>query len=66
MKVTSEAGFLAFRELDEAFRLTEQGSAVLSDPRQGKNTQHAMLGARNDKLHKLMADLKMCRESLAL
>ena len=34
---------LAFRELDEAFRLTERGSTVLSDPRPGKNTQHTML-----------------------
>ena len=41
--ITSDAGLLAFRELDEAFRLTEQGSTVLSDPRQGKNTQHTML-----------------------
>ncbi len=42
-KITSDAGLLAFRELDEAFRLTEQGSTVLSDPRQGRNTQHTML-----------------------
>ena len=41
--ITSDAGLLAFRELDEAFRLTEQGSTVLSDPREGKNTQHTML-----------------------
>ncbi|MHC4065625.1 MAG: IS1380 family transposase [Planctomycetota bacterium] len=41
--ITSDAGLLAFRELDEAFRLTEQGSTVLSDPRQGRNTQHTML-----------------------
>jgi hypothetical protein len=34
---------LAFRELDEAFRLTEKGSSVLSDCRRGKNTQHTML-----------------------
>ena len=27
---------------DEGFRLTEKGSAVLSDPRPGKNTQHTM------------------------
>jgi len=42
-KITSNAGLLAFRELDEAFRLTENASAVLSDPRQGKNTQHTLL-----------------------
>ena len=42
-KITSDAGLLAFRELDEAFRLTEQGSVVLSDPRHGKNSQHTML-----------------------
>jgi len=41
-KITSDAGLLPFRELDEAFRLTEKASTVLSDPRQGKNTQHRM------------------------
>jgi hypothetical protein len=42
-KITSDAGLLAFRELDEAFRLTERGSTLLSDCRRGKNTQHTML-----------------------
>ncbi len=42
-KITSDAGLLAFRELDEAFRLTERGSTLLSDCRQGKNTQHTVL-----------------------
>ncbi len=34
-KITSDAGLLAFREVDEAFRLTEQGSKVLADWRRG-------------------------------
>lgn len=42
-KITSYAGLLAFRELDEAFRLTEQASIMFSDFRPGKNTQHTML-----------------------
>ncbi len=42
-KITSDAGLLAFRELDEAFRLTEKGSTVLSDSRRGKNKQHGLL-----------------------
>ncbi|UCG17258.1 MAG: IS1380 family transposase [Phycisphaerales bacterium] len=41
--ITSDAGLLPVRELDEAFRLTEKGSSVLPDPRQGKNTHHTML-----------------------
>jgi hypothetical protein len=35
-KVRSDPGLLAFRELDEAFRLTEKGSTMLSDFRYGK------------------------------
>ena len=42
-KITSDAGLLAFRELDEAFRLTEKGSTMLCDFRHGKNTQHSIL-----------------------
>ncbi len=42
-KITSDAGLLAFRELDEAFRLTENASAVLCDARHSKNTQHTLL-----------------------
>ncbi len=37
-KITSDAGLLAFRELDEAFRLTEKASIMFSDTRRGKNT----------------------------
>jgi hypothetical protein len=42
-KITSDAGLLGSRELDEAFRSTEKGSTVLSDCRRGKNKQHTML-----------------------
>ena len=42
-KITSDAGLIAFRELDEAFRLTERGSTVLSDLHHGMNTQHTVL-----------------------
>ena len=42
-RITSDAGLLAFRELDEAFRLSEMGAAMLGDSRTGKNTQHTLL-----------------------
>jgi len=43
-KITSDAGLLAYRELDEVLGLTELGGAALSDLRRGKNTRHLLTG----------------------
>ena len=41
-KVTSDAGLLAYRELDDVFDLTTAGGGLLADARTGTNTQHTM------------------------
>lgn len=43
-KVTSDAGLVPFRELDNALGLTETAGELLVDPRTGKNGQHGMIG----------------------
>ena len=40
-RITSDAGLLAFRELDEALRLTGMGCQFLADTRTGGNTRFA-------------------------
>ncbi len=43
-KVTSDAGFLAYRELDDALGLTEVAGGLFQDSRTGKNGLHGMTG----------------------
>ncbi|MDA8052498.1 MAG: transposase, partial [Rhodospirillales bacterium] len=43
-RITSDAGLLAYRELDAALALTDLAGGVLSDGRRGKNARHLLTG----------------------
>ena len=43
-RITSDAGLLAYRELDDALGLTAKAASVLAEGRRGKNIRHRLLG----------------------
>ena len=54
-RVTSDAGLLVYRELDDALGLTSIAGTLLQDYRTGKNTQHTMVGLLRQSIYSRLA-----------
>src|SRR5512147_2138864 len=54
-KVTSDAGLLAYRELDDALDLTQSVTGELQDPRTGRNSRHSLTALLRQSIYSRLA-----------
>jgi hypothetical protein len=65
-RITTDAGLLAVRELDEMMGLTEMAGDLLADKRTGKNTQHQIPGLLRQSVYARLAGYEDVNDQEAL
>ena len=58
-RITSDAGLLAYRELDDALGLTATAASTLAEGRRGRNIRHRLLGLLRQAVYGRLAGYEM-------
>ena len=59
-KITSDAGFLALREIDERFKVTAPMGREIDDPRSPVHIRHSMVGMIRQRVYQIAAGYEDC------
>src|SRR3954467_13539469 len=62
-RVTSDAGLLPFRDLDDVLGLTDLAGEALTDTRTGQNSRHTLIAQRRQSVFGRLAGYGFCQGS---
>jgi hypothetical protein len=62
-KITSDAGFLAMREIDQRFSVLSEAASQIDDPRSARQTDHSLLELLRQRVYQVAAGYEDCNDA---